>query len=280
MKQIKYLAPLLLCVNFLCYQSRADEAKSVQVRVYRWLEVSQLVGNVTYQSSGQQLEPARKGTRLQSVGDTLQTGSGSSAILQVDTDIGSVNLAANTTVRVQQLQLMPDGGRVTRLQVTGGQARFRVRKFTNPGSRLEIETPAGSSAVRGTEFGVSVHPDGKTGVATREGRILVEAQQQSLFVEAGQEVLLIPGLPPPGQPTPLKDQPELNLRLLSPLDERTARIIAQVDPLNLVKIAGLPQIIANDGQIDVTVPLPPDRRISVVVISPIGKQQVYELAVP
>uniref|UniRef100_A0ACD5H295 FecR domain-containing protein n=1 Tax=Desertifilum tharense IPPAS B-1220 TaxID=1781255 RepID=A0ACD5H295_9CYAN len=53
--------------------------------------------------------------------------------------------------------------------MTGGQARFRVRRFNHPGSSLEIETPAGSSAVRGTEFGVSVHPDGKTGIATREG---------------------------------------------------------------------------------------------------------------
>ncbi|NES94104.1 MAG: FecR domain-containing protein [Desertifilum sp. SIO1I2] len=280
MKQILPLVPLLFCVSALCHQSRADEVKSVQVRVHRWLEVTQLAGTVTYQAPQQSSEPARKGMRLQSVGDTLRTGNGSSAVLQVDTDIGTVNISANTTVRVQQLQLMPNGGRVTRLQVTGGQARFRVRKFNHPGSSLEIETPAGSSAVRGTEFGVSVHPDGKTGIATREGRILVEAQNQSLLVEAGQEVLLIPGLPPPGEPKPLTPLPQFNLRLLSTLDDQTVRIVAQVDPLNLVKIAGLPQILTHDGQIDVTVPLPPDRRIQVIAIAPIGLQQVYELAVP
>uniref|UniRef100_A0ACD5H1R6 Uncharacterized protein n=1 Tax=Desertifilum tharense IPPAS B-1220 TaxID=1781255 RepID=A0ACD5H1R6_9CYAN len=109
MKQILPLVPLLFCVSALCHQSRADEVKSVQVRVHRWLEVTQLAGTVTYQAPQQSSEPARKGMRLQSVGDTLRTGNGSSAVLQVDTDIGTVNISANTTVRVQQLQLMPDG---------------------------------------------------------------------------------------------------------------------------------------------------------------------------
>ncbi|WP_199305653.1 FecR family protein [Pseudanabaena sp. FACHB-2040] len=236
------------------------------------------MGSVTF-NQGQTSQAARVGTRLQAVGDTVRTGSGSSTVLAVDTGIGFVSVAENTAVRVEQLQTAPNGGKITRLRVTGGQARLQVRPFTNGDSRLEIETPAGVSGVRGTTFGVSVHPDGKTGVATLEGSVVTAAEGQSVAVNTGYQSLVIPG-EPPLPPTPLTDNTQLDLRVLVAVNNQTVRVAGQVDPVNLLLIADTPQLVERNGQFDIRVPRPQNQRIKAVVITPLGAKQTYELAVP
>lgn len=268
---------LLLALSFANGATQVD-AQSLQVRVDRWLEVRQATGAVTYQQ-GQTSQNARVGTRLQSVGEAIRTGQGASAVLAVDTGIGFVNISENTTVRVQNLQVTNNGGRITQLQVSGGQARLQVRRFTNPDSRLEIQTPAGVSGVRGTDFGVSVQPDGKTGLVTLEGGVVASAQGQSVAVDAGFQSLVIPG-EPPSPAVPLTNNPGLDLRQLTAEANQTARIVGQVDPVNLVQIENQPLVLDRQGQFDVTVPLPADRSIEAVVTTPLGRRQVYELVVP
>lgn len=275
----RWVLVLLVVVTSLLIVHQDLVAKVLSVRTNRWLEVRQVVGTATYYRGRQSPQLARIGTRLQAVGDTLKTNPQSSLVLAVDTGIGFVNVAENTTIRVQQLQAIADGGRVTRLEVSGGQARLRVRPFTRPSSRLEIRTPAGLSGVRGTEFGVSVQPDGKTGVATLEGRVVAEAQGQAVDVGAKFQSLIVPG-EPPSPPTPLTEDTRLQLRLLTTLGNRRARIAGQVDPVNLLLIAETPQTLNRSGEFDITVPLPDNQRIQAVVITPLGKRQVYELAVP
>jgi hypothetical protein len=73
------------------------------------------------------------------------------------------------------MSIAPNNGRITRLLVPRGQVRLQLRPFTNPGSRMEIETPAGTSGVRGTEFGLNVQPDGKMAIATLEGSVATSA---------------------------------------------------------------------------------------------------------
>jgi hypothetical protein len=253
-------------------------AQPLQVRVDRWLEVSHMSGRVTY-LQGDTSQPARVGMRLEAVGEGIQTGARSSAVLAVDTDAGTVNLAANTTLRIQQLQNTPSGGRLTRLLVTEGQARFQVRPFSDPDSQMEIETPAGSSAVRGTEFGINVQPNGTTGVATLEGSVVTAAQGQSVTIAAGFQSILVPGQAPT-EPVPLTNDVALRLEILTTVDPRTARIRARVDPINLVKIGDVPQTLDRAGRFDVLVSLPPNRQIEAVVIAPSGQQQRYTLAVP
>lgn len=258
-----------------------SQAKSLQVRIERWLEISQLNGTVTYFHDNAP-RSAQIGTRLQAVGDTIQTGENSSAVLAVDTNIGFVNVSEKTTLRVQELQVSADGGRVTRLQIDGGQARLQVRPFTTPGSQLEIQTPAGVSAVRGTEFGVTVHPNGTTGIATSEGRVVAKAQGQEIVVDAGFEVLLIPGKAPlpPVPSTTLTRASGLKLIVLTAVNNREARIVGQINPVNLLSIANRPLATNPDGRFEVTVPFSPNRRIVAVVRTPLGNNQVYELAVP
>lgn len=253
-------------------------AQSLKVRVNRWLEVRQIQGTVSlYQ--GQKLQPAQNGNRIQAVGDGIQTAAKSSAVLAVDTGIGFIKVAENTNIRVLQLEKLASGGQVTRLQVIGGQARLQVRPFTNPDSRLEILSPAGLSAVRGTEFGVSVQPDGKTGVATLEGKVAAIAQGVSVPIQAGFQSLVIPG-EAPLPPTPLREDTRLQLQVLAAVGNNQARIAGQVDVVNLVLVDDQPLSLDREGQFDVRVPLPRQRRIRAVVRTPLGKQQIYELAVP
>lgn len=269
--------PLLL-VLWLWGASGAALAQPIQVRVERWLEVEQLFGDVFFQR-GQNSQPAQVGMRLEAVGDTLRTSSRSNAVLSLDTNMGIITVSPNTSVRIEQLDTTERGGRLTRLRVTGGQARFQIRPFNNPDSTLEIETPAGSSAVRGTEFGVSVQPDGTTGVATLEGSILTAAAGSSVIVDAGFQTLVIPG-EPPQNPVPVVDGGQLRLELLTSIDDQTVRVSGQTDPVNLLRIADEPLSLDRTGRFDVLVPLPPDRSIEAIVVTPSGLQQQYRLAVP
>ncbi|MBD1864406.1 MULTISPECIES: FecR domain-containing protein [Trichocoleus] len=271
---------LLLFVLGISLLTIADLAiaQSLKVRVNRWLEVRQIQGTVSlYQ--GQKSQPARNGSRIQAVGEGIQTGAKSSAVLAVDTGIGFIKVAENTNIRVLQLERLATGGQVTKLQVTGGQARLQVRKFTNPASRLEILSPAGLSAVRGTEFGVSVQPDGKTGVATLEGKVAAIAQGASVPIQAGFQSLVIPG-EAPLPPTPLREDTRLQLQVLEAVGNNQAQIAGQVDVVNLVLVNDQPLSLDREGQFDVRVALPRERRIRAVVRTPLGKQQIYELAVP
>lgn len=254
--------------------------EDIQVRVNRWLEVRQTRGQVSLLQQGRR-QAARIGSRLQAVGEGLTTSTRSRAILAVDTSVGFIDVSESTALQIRELRQMPDGGRVTRLTVSQGQARLRVRPFTHNSSELEIETPAGWSAVRGTEFGVSVHPDGKTGVATLEGAVTTGAQGEQVDVESGFQTLVIPG-EPPQPPTPLDGAGDtrLRLRLLTTLDRETAKLEGRIDPVNLLVINDEIQTISREGVFDLEIPLPPNRLIRARVITPLGSQQTYDLAVP
>lgn len=261
----------------------ATAQQTLPVRVDRCLEVRQIEGSVTYRR-GQSSKPAEIHNCLESVGDALITGRNSSARLVVDTGIGTINVSENTTLQVQELDIAGDGGKITRLEVTGGQVQFRVRPFTHRGSELEIQTPAGVSGVRGTEFGVSVQPSGTTGVATLEGSVFASAQGESVQVDANLQSLIVPG-EPPSPPSPLKDDPSLDIQYFAVvgrggLGNRAVKLVGQIDPVNLLVIDGEPHDTSRSGEFDLQIPLSRDRQIEVTVITPLGTRQVYNLLVP
>ncbi len=261
--------------------SAAIAQRPLQVQSGRWLEISQLKGTVSYYR-GSASRFAKVGMRLQAIGEGIQTSARSRAALSVDTGIGTIEITENTNVQVQRLQTLPNGGHVTYLTVTKGQVRLQVRRFTNPSSELRLQTPAGWSGVRGTEFGIAVHPDGKTGVATGSGRVVAFAENQTVSIPGGYQSLIIPGEPPtPPKPIPREQDARLQLQMLIAIDQgRNVRISGQINPVNLLTLAAQPQIVSRDGQFEVVLPLPADRRISAVVTTPLGTRQLYELAVP
>ncbi|MDX2100403.1 MAG: FecR domain-containing protein [Leptolyngbyaceae cyanobacterium bins.59] len=254
-------------------------ARLLPVAVNRWLEVSQLQGTVNFRTSGQAVRPARRGVRLRSPGDAISTGSNATTVLAIDTGIGSILVSEKTGVQVRAMETLADGGHITKLQITGGQVRVRVRRFTHPSSQLELQTPAGISGVRGTVFGVSVQPDGKTGVATLEGRVVSSAQGKVVSLNSGFQTLIVPGQPPT-PPVPLRQDTRLNITLLGAETAETARISGQTDPVNLVLFANQPIVLDRQGNFNVQAPIASGRIVDATVITPLGKRQVYRLLVP
>lgn len=253
-------------------------AEIVPVKVDRWLQLNQAKGKVAY-IQGSSRRAARLGDRIQNVGDGASTGQQSAATLVLDSNIGTLTMGDNTAVRVQELQIVPEGGRISRLMVTGGRVRLKVRKFTNPSSRLEIQTPAGVSGVRGTDFGVNVSPGGKTSVATLEGKVTAAAQGQEVEVNAGFQTLIIPG-EPPQSPVPLTEDTRLRLELVQRVDWQHVRIAGRIDRFSGISIEDQPIATDRSGQFDLIIPLPLRQRIQSIVVTPLGKQQVYERSVP
>lgn len=269
---------ILISLLFLGLALPVFAQSNLSVRVERWLQIESLVGTVTFQQ-GKTSQAAQVGTRLQAIGDTLATGKSSSAVLAVDTQIGTVSLSESTTLQISKLEALPSGGMVTLLRILAGQARLQLRPFSNPDSRLEIETPAGISGVRGTIFGVSVQPNGVTGVATLEGRVVAEAQGQQVSIDAGLQSLIVPG-EPPTQPTALQENTQLRLIALSRVGRGEVEIVGQIDTVNLLVIEEEVQNVESDGTFTIRRSLPDDRRIAATVITPLGKKQAYEIVIP
>ncbi|MEB3211917.1 MAG: FecR family protein [Leptolyngbyaceae bacterium] len=269
-----------LLLPLIAFGQQASE-ENIQVRVNRWLEVSQLSGLVTIQSRTGPLQTAQVGSRLQAIGDMLSTDVSSEATLAVDTTVGFIDIAEQTSIAIIELRSVSDGGRVTKLEVSRGQARLRVRPFTHGSSELEIETPAGWSGVRGTEFGVTVHPDGKTGVATLEGAVVTSGQGETVDVDAGFQTLVVPGeVPLP--PVPLEGMGDTRLRprIITAISEDVALVEGSVDSVNLLIVNDEVQEITPDGVFSLQVPIPDNRLIRARVITPLGAQQAYDLAIP
>lgn len=266
---------ITLLVLSIAFPSLAQ--RSLTVRVDRWLSIAQMQGSVALMR-GDSARTAQMGDRLTAVGDGVTTGANSAAVLTVDTGIGFVNVFQNTQVRVQALAIAPDNGRITRLAVPRGQVRLQLRRFTHRGSELEIETPAGVSGVRGTEFGLSVQPDDKMAVATLTGSVETIAQGERVLVPAGFQNLTLPG-EPPSPPTPLTDSTELRYRVdrLIENDLRRIRLVGQVDPVNTVLVGEEPQVTDRNGLFSLEFPARSRQRLQVTVVTPLGNQQVYEL---
>jgi hypothetical protein len=274
----KHWLLLSLLFIFLLTFQQALAKNNLHLRVNRYLEVRSIFGNVIY-GNQQTSQPANVGTKLQKVGDSISTGKNSRTMLALDTEIAFVEVAENTKLQIQKLHSTSNNGKVTELLLTGGQVRLKVRPLNNRESRLEIKTPAGITGVRGTEFGVSVQPSGKTGVATLKGQVVTSAQGKTVSVNKGFQSLIIPGKPP-SPPVRLRDDTILQIKILADMGNQQAKIAGKVDPVNLIILANEPLITNQNGEFEVITALPNNRKIAVSITTPLGKKQKYELAVP
>ncbi|MBF2027068.1 MAG: FecR domain-containing protein [Oscillatoriales cyanobacterium C42_A2020_001] len=251
--------------------------QTLPVRVDRGLEVRSLVGQVNrLQKAG--VKPARVGDLLQVIGDGVATSKGAKAILFVDTGIGVVDVAENTNLVVQELSFAPDNGRITRLFVSQGQARLRVRPFTHRGSKLEIRTPVGLSGVRGTDFGIAIQPNGKTGLAVMEGQVASAALGKEVGVAGGFQNFTLPN-EPPSAPVPLRNDTRLTYSFERVIQGgiRKVQLIGQVDPVNAVQVNGIPQVTDRTGRFKAALEFFPPPTFQVLVQTPLGKEQRYDL---
>jgi hypothetical protein len=250
---------------------RRSQAQSVHSR---FLEVSRLSGSVTYRGN----RSARVGDRLTGAGQSLTTGSRSSAILNVDFGIGTITMAQNTHLLVARLDVLQDGAYVTVVRVDRGQARMQTRPFTNVNSRLELHTPTGVASVRGTDFGVNVSQSpetlGKTGVGTLSGRVGVIAQGETVEVIGDQATLVLPN-EAPAAPIALDREMVLNLTDLSRRGRRI-NLAGSTNPTNTLLLDGEEVPLGPTGRFDAQLDLPHrNNGVILQVRNPLGELRDY-----
>ena len=239
-----------------------------------WLQVQRVSGSVTTLIGRR--KNTQVGDRLSAVGHGLVTGNRSSANLSLDEGIGSIAVAQNTRVRVEQLSVLSDGARVTVLDVPRGQARLQVRRFTNPNSRLELHTPSGVAAVRGTVFGVSVDEDGQTSVATLEGQVEASAQNVAVPVDAGMVSIIYTG-EPPTSPQSLDRKLDIQWQTYEWRKDHFY-VAGWIDPANTLMVMGDDISITRTGYFEKKVLLADrSQRVMLTVQNAMGEARMHEL---
>jgi hypothetical protein len=104
-------------------------------------------------------------------------------------------LEAGTVIAVEAFTA-EDGAAEVSLSLTLGQAMSSVEAVMDAESRFEVNTPAATISVRGTQFIVFVRPNQLTQVATLVGTVAVSAQDQTVDVPCGYGVKIVPGEAP------------------------------------------------------------------------------------
>jgi hypothetical protein len=272
------LGAIGLVVSVLATAAPANPQTQVQARFDRAFTLRNLAGQVEIKPNQQGWRRAQANDLITSIGDQLKTGERSRVDLQLDVGIGSIQVAPSTLIQLREMRRNADESRVSLFYMPYGSARIKLRRFTNPNTRFEIETPAGVSGVRGTEFGVAAQPSGKTSVAVLDGRVNTSAQGQSVDVDAGFQNFTIPG-EPPSPPVPLTDNTNLDYQLDKRIagTRRQLQFVGKVDPVNVVFANGKVVETDRQGQFQVALPVTSRPRLEVIVQTPLGKEQRYDL---
>ncbi|MFZ4730586.1 MAG: FecR family protein [Pseudanabaena sp.] len=260
---------------------KVEAQKDIQIRTDQWLKVEEVTGNVTYRNFyNYDNRPARVGDLLQTTSDEISTGANGSAILTVDTAVGSIYIAENTTIQIRSFRIASDNGRITNLFVPRGKVRLQIRKFTHRGSQINIQTPAGISGVRGTQYIAFVKPNGNMLITTIEGSVATTAQNHTEIVDAGFQNITVVG-EPPSIPIPFTDDASLRYiinRQVSGLS-RSIVVSGYTSPSNTVKVDELEQSLDGNGEFSLKFPATSSLKVKVTVETPTGKIQVYEIPI-
>jgi FecR protein len=241
----------------------------------RSVTLQEIRGTVTYK--GARVRPARVGDRLVT-GQGVTTGKKSSAIVALDSQLGTIKVSESTDFMIRKLD-RANGGSITLISVERGQVALRVRPFTNPASRLEIRTPSGVSGVRGTEFGVAVSPSGRSAILTVEGKVAVSAQKQAVLVSQGYSSLVYAG-EAPTPPRPTVENVDLTIVSLRRYRSRLLRLEGRVDPINAVFYDDQPIELRRDGTFSVEVLGSQDSSLTFLVRTPLGREKEYRVWFP
>lgn len=129
-------------------------------------------------------------------GDSVKTGGDSNAKITFF-DGSTIELQAGTEIKIASLDISTDtGSTIITLEQIIGTTISRVTKILDPGSRYEVETPAGVVAVRGSAVRIYVTEDGTTWTTSLEGVIWAVGEGVELQISEGQQCIIRPGEQP------------------------------------------------------------------------------------
>ncbi|MGB3265206.1 MAG: FecR domain-containing protein [Microcoleus sp.] len=278
----------------------------------RSLQITEIRGKVSFK--GRQ---AAAGDRLEALGDEIITGADSTARIAIDNNIGIVEVAENTAVKISNLSGSAEGEKETAIFVSRGRVRLSIGKtaaatpaantsttippnqiaalntFSGLGNSIQIaqqkksartapvrvETPEGVAGVRGTSFGVSVI-DGKTSVETIEGAVAVSGSTDSEVIVNGGSATTVFSQSPPAPISASPRLAELKVRSLFRLSGNIYRLSGQINPIDIIYVNNEAIKIDREGKFKIQGVLPPSRRLNIVVRSPSVRERHYSLAVP
>lgn len=188
-----FLLPVLCLSGILLKPCLAQEAVVARiVAVQGQVQVSK--------DQGQSWQPAYASQEMHR-GDTIRTANRSRAsILLVDGTL--LKLDVDTTLRL--MDVTPSAGMRFGAVVKAAVEKARRslsrllggRIWCRSGGAFEVETPAASIGVRGTEFALHVKADGETVLSMLEGVAQMYNQQGRITVEAGEMGMARPGKAP------------------------------------------------------------------------------------
>ncbi|MBE9225039.1 FecR domain-containing protein [Phormidium sp. LEGE 05292] len=280
------IAGILLAISFPIFAGGPPRRSQQQISQERYLECTEVSGDVTYYKNGflkQVQRQAKVGDRISRPGEGIRTGVNSSANLATDNGIANSRMSQNSNVSIKNLGRQSNGATTTELRMNQGQLRSKVRSFTNPQSNFKIQTPTGVAGVRGTDFIVIVKPNGETQVITVEGLVAVSGgtgnQQVTEVVGAGNYTIVKPGNPPT-KPTPFNGDARVSLEVLPAPETGKVRVSGVVNPINSVFLEGQSLPISPTGEFETVVSFPPQGILKLLVRTPLGDEQVYELKFP
>jgi hypothetical protein len=278
----------------------------------RSLEIQEIRGTVTFKG-----RPAVVGDRLLVPGDEIITGPDSTARLAIDNHIGIVEVAEKTAVKISDLSSSA-GENDTAIFVSRGRVRLSIGKTAAPiasansstiippnqiaalntfsglgetsqiaqqkksprTAPVRVETPEGVAGVRGTSFGVSVGPDGKTSVETIEGTVEVSGRTDSqVAVTRGNTTTIFPETSPVA-PSASPRLAQLQVRNLSRLSGNIYRLSGQINPIDIIYVNNQEITIDREGKFTIQGILPATRRLKIVVRGSSVREKHYSLAVP
>ncbi|MCW5622318.1 MAG: FecR domain-containing protein, partial [Burkholderiales bacterium] len=140
-------------------------------------------------------------------GETITTSQDGYALLQFQ-DGTRLALLADSVLRVLTSQVYAYGMSEARLELLRGRTENRVPRMTH-GVRMEIQTPAGVTSVRGTDYRVSSDEGERARVEVLEGEVAVDATSTGVVVPAGFGTLMQAGQAP-SAPARLLPSPDLS----------------------------------------------------------------------
>lgn len=212
----------IIVVGALIFQFWFNQLESQDARV------AVVQGTVESTSAGStEARPVTEDSVVAS-GDLVKTDEGSSVVLTYP-DESMTLVGANTEIAL--LELSSDSEGTTQVVVIHqeiGLTHNVVQPFTNSQSKFEIQTPAATINVRGTEFTVEVDSAGVTEVNVSEGTVEVEGQGKTIVLTTGEGTTVTPGSEPTSAvPVPTVTRPA---GLATPLSSRSKTDVDE--PLN------------------------------------------------
>jgi hypothetical protein len=155
-----------------------------------------LRGEVGMQTAGHAMLPAHDGMLLP-IDSALQTGADASVTVQF-ADGSQMQLRENSRVRFDRLARYGATGMVdTRVRLEQGRATNEVIPAKGPASRYIIQTPSGTSSVRGTRFRVAAGDDRRLAATeVLHGVVQVTNARGRRLLHPGQATRLAPGQAP------------------------------------------------------------------------------------